>query len=136
MNNPITVEAFIHAPIEKIWSYWTEPEHITKWTFASDDWHAPRATNDLRIGGMFSTRMEAVDGSQGFDMGGTYTEVEKYKRIAYEFGGRKAVIDFIPQDGGYRVVETFEAESENPIEMQKAGWQAIMDNFKKYVLSV
>lgn len=137
MKPQITVETTINAPIEKIWEYWTKPEHITKWCNASDDWHAPSATNDLRVGGTFTTRMEAKDGSAGFDFGGTYTTVEEFKKIEYTMGGedgRKVSIEFIPEGEGVKIIETFEAESQNPVDMQKAGWQSILDNFKKYIL--
>jgi uncharacterized protein YndB with AHSA1/START domain len=131
----ITVEAHISAPVEKVWQFWTEPEHITQWNFASDDWQCPRAVNDLRVGGSFSSRMEAKDGSAGFDFGGTYTNVVPHQHIAYVMGesGRTAEVTFTPEEGGVRVVVTFVAETENPIEMQRAGWQAILDNFKKHV---
>jgi uncharacterized protein YndB with AHSA1/START domain len=135
MQPRITVEALIDAPIEKIWERWTKPEHITNWCHASDDWSAPRATNDLKVGGKFSTRMEAKDGSTGFDLNGVYTVVEPLKKIEYVMeGGRKVWIELIKESGGYRMVETFEIENENPPEMQKAGWQAILNNFKEYVL--
>jgi uncharacterized protein YndB with AHSA1/START domain len=136
MKNRITVEALVHAPIEKVWRYWTEPEHITQWNAASDDWHSPRAENDLRVGGRFTARMEARDGSSGFDFGGTYTEVVPHERIAYVMGGedgRKVEILFQAEGDGVKVTETFDAEEENSLEMQKNGWQAIMDRFKKYV---
>jgi uncharacterized protein YndB with AHSA1/START domain len=136
MKPQITIETTINAPIEKIWEYWTAPEHITKWCNASDDWHAPHATNDLKIGGTFTTRMEAKDGSAGFDFGGTYTTIEEFKKIEYTMGGedaRKVSIEFIPEDGAVKILETFEAENQNPLEMQKAGWQSILDNFKKHV---
>jgi uncharacterized protein YndB with AHSA1/START domain len=134
MQPLITVEVTSNAPIEKIWEYWTKPEHITQWCNASDDWTAPRATNDLRVGGTFMTRMEAKDGSSGFDFAGTYTEVEEYKKIAYTMlDGRTVTIAFAPEGLGYKITETFEAEDENPLEMQKNGWQAILDNFAKYV---
>lgn len=129
----VTVEAVVHAPVEKVWKYWNEPTHITQWCAASDDWHAPKAENDLKVGGVFSTTMAAKDGSFSFDFGGTYTSVELYKTIAYTMGdGRKVSITFAPQENGTQVVESFEAESENPVEMQRGGWQAILDNFKKY----
>ena len=129
----ITVEATVNAPIGKVWDCWTNPNHITKWCNASDDWHAPRAENDLRIGGNFSTRMEAKDGSFGFDFGGVYDEVKTNEVIAYTIGdGRKVKIIFSAQGNATKVVETFEAETQNPVEMQRAGWQAILDNFKKY----
>ena len=134
MKTAITVEAVIGAPIEKIWKYWTEPEHIKNWNFASDDWCAPAATNDLRVGGKFSCRMEAKDGSMGFDFGGTYTGVKLNESIASILGdGRKLAVEFIKAGDDYKVIETFEAEDENPIELQKGGWQAILNNFKNYV---
>lgn len=134
MKPQITVEVLINVPIEKIWKYWTEPEHIRNWYFASDDWCAPSAENNLRVGGLFKTRMEAKDGSAGFDFEGTYTVVEENKKIEYVIiGGRRVGIEFVKQDGGYKVVETFEAEDENPLEMQKNGWQAILNSFKSYV---
>lgn len=134
MNSPITVETHINAPIEKIWQYWNEPEHIKNWCFASDDWCAPHATNDIWTGGTFTTRMESKDGKIGFDFGGTYTNVVQFETIEYSMSdGRKVKIDFIKEGDGYKVLETFDPESENPIEMQRGGWQAILDNFKKYV---
>lgn len=132
----VTVEATVHAPVEKVWKFWTEPKHITKWNSASDDWHTPFAENDLKVGGKFLSRMEAKDGSFGFDFGGVYDEVELNERISYTLGdGRKVGITFISQDNETKVIETFEAENTHPIEMQKAGWQAILDNFKKYAES-
>jgi uncharacterized protein YndB with AHSA1/START domain len=136
MNSPIIVQTFIHAPIEKIWHYWTEPEHIKNWYNASDDWHAPSVTNDLSVGGKFVTRMEAKDGSAGFDFGGTYTLIEEHKKIEYTIGdGRKVRIEFIKKEDGSEIIQSFEPEGINPIEMQKGGWQAILDNFKKYTES-
>lgn len=130
----VTVEAVIQAPIEKVWQCWTEPDHIIKWNQASEDWHAPKAENDLRVGGNFLTRMEAKDGSAGFDMVGTYDAVKQYELISYTMGdGRKVDISFINQGNETKVVETFDPESTHPVEFQQAGWQAIMDNFKKYV---
>ena len=130
----ITVEAAIVAPIEKVWKYWTEPQHITQWNNASEDWHTPHAENDLKEGGRFTSRMEAKDGSFGFDFGGTYTLVETNKQIEYTLDdGRKVSINFTRQGNETTVVETFEAENMNSIELQKGGWQAILDNFKKYV---
>jgi uncharacterized protein YndB with AHSA1/START domain len=130
----VTVSTTVNAPVEKVWSYWSLPEHITKWNTASDDWHTPRAENDLRKGGSFSARMEAKDGSFGFDFGGVYDEVIPNEVIAYTLGdGRKVTVNFTSQGDQTHVEETFEAESENPVEMQRGGWQAIMDNFKKYV---
>jgi uncharacterized protein YndB with AHSA1/START domain len=133
MQIPITVEVSVKAPIEKVWECWTKPEHITQWNAASDDWHTPRAENDLRTGGKFSSRMEAKDGSFGFDFGGTYDEVKEHELIAYTLGdGRQVRITFAPLGNVTLVKEDFEAESENSREMQQGGWQSILDNFKKY----
>lgn len=134
-GNPVTikVEAIVHAPVESVWEYWTEPKHIMKWNQASDDWHTPYAENDLRAGGKFVSRMEAKDGSFGFDFGGVYDEVNMNESISYTLGdGRKVKIDFIRQGDDTKIIEVFEAEETNAIEMQQAGWQAILDNFKKY----
>jgi uncharacterized protein YndB with AHSA1/START domain len=130
----ITINQSINSPIEKVWKYWTEPEHIKKWNSASEGWHTPYAENDLRVGGKFLSRMEAKDGSFGFDFGGIYEEVELYKVIAYTLGdGRKVRIDFAARDNSTEISMAFEAESSNPIEMQRSGWLAILDNYKKYV---
>lgn len=137
MPQSITVQTTLTAPIDKIWQYWTAPEHITQWYFASDDWCAPRATNDVRVGGRFTIRMEAKDGSAGFDFGGTYTAIEPHKSMAYTMDdGRKVSITFVPQDNGYTLTETFDPEGTNPIERQQQGWQAILMNFKKYVATI
>ncbi|RNB78569.1 SRPBCC family protein [Brevibacillus panacihumi] len=138
-NDPvtITVETVVHSPVEKVWEYWTEPEHIKQWNNASDDWHTPYAENDLKVGGKFVSRMEAKDGSFGFDFSGVYDEVSVNESIAYTIGdGRKVKIVFIRQENDTRIIESFEAEETNTIEMQQAGWQAILDNFKKYAESV
>jgi len=133
-KNSITVEATIKAPVEKVWQLWSEPEHITKWNSASEDWHTPHAENDLRTGGKFSSRMEAKDGSMSFDFGGVYDEVIPNKSIAYSLGdSRKVKVTFAGNGNETKVTETFDPESTNPAEMQRAGWQAILDNFKKYV---
>jgi uncharacterized protein YndB with AHSA1/START domain len=130
----ITVATTINAPVEKVWRFWSLPEHITKWCSASDDWHTPKAENDLRTGGKFLSRMEAKDGSFGFDFGGIYDAVKTNELIEYTIGdGRKVTIQFAANGNETKVTETFEAESTNPIEMQRGGWQAILDNFKKYV---
>lgn len=129
----ITVETTVNVPVHKAWEYWNKPEHITQWSYASDDWHTPWAKNDLRDGGSFSSRMEARDGSMGFEFGGVYDAVKEHEYIEYTMSdGRKVKINFIPEGNKTYVVESFDAESENPVEMQKEGWQAIMDNFKKY----
>ena len=130
---PITIEAHIAADIQKVWDYWTKPEHITKWNFASDDWHCPSAQNDLRVGGTYSARMEAKDGSFGFDFAGTYTKIEPEKLIAYDFGDRAAVVEFLAAADGVNVRVTFDAEAQNSVDMQRGGWQAILDNFARYV---
>ncbi|MGB4843258.1 MAG: SRPBCC family protein [Ferruginibacter sp.] len=129
----ITVKATVKAPVEKVWEYWTGPQHITKWCNASDDWHAPKAENDVRTGGKFSTRMEAKDGSMGFDFGGVYDNVKTNELIEYTMDdGRTVSIVFEADGNETKVTETFEAETENPADMQRGGWQAILDNFKNY----
>lgn len=129
----ITVETTVNAPVEKVWKYWTQPEHIMKWNSASEDWHTPKSENDLRVGGAFSARMEAKDGSFGFDFGGVYDAVRENELIEYTLGdGRKVKIVFEASGAETKVIETFEAESENSVDMQRTGWQAIMDNFKRY----
>ncbi len=133
----ITVTAIISAPLEKVWDCWTNPEHITRWCFASPDWEVGEVSNDIQTGGHFSTIMRAKDGSAGFDFNGVYDEVVEKKSIKYGIeGGRKVAILFEPTDGGVQVTETFEMENENTEEMQRAGWQAILDNFKKHTESV
>jgi uncharacterized protein YndB with AHSA1/START domain len=129
----ITVENTVNAPVEKVWQLWTSPEHIVQWNNASEDWHTPRAENDLRTGGKFLSRMEAKDGSFGFDFGGVYDEVKSNELIAYTLGdGRKVTIIFSSNNGRTHVLETFEAETTNSLELQKYGWQSILDSFKKY----
>lgn len=129
----ITIGATINAPVEKVWQFWSAPEHIKQWCNASDDWHAPQAENDLKTGGKFSTRMEAKDGSFGFDFGGVYDDVKTNELIAYTMGdGRKVSIMFDSDGETTTVTEMFEAENQNPVEMQRDGWQAILNNFKKY----
>lgn len=129
----VTVKNTVNAPVEKVWKYWSDPQHITKWCSPSDDWHTPRAENDLRTGGAFVSRMEAKDGSFGFDFGGVYDNVVENKLIEYTIAdGRKVVIHFNAKGNETEVVETFDTENMNPVEMQRAGWQAILDNFKKY----
>jgi uncharacterized protein YndB with AHSA1/START domain len=129
----LTVESTINAPVEKVWQYWTSPERITKWNSASEDWHTPRAENDLRPGGRYSSRMEAKDGSMGFDFWGIYDAVRDNEYIESTMGdGRKMMVSFTQSGDSTKVVENFEAENENPIELQQGGWQAILDNFKKY----
>ena len=132
----ITVENTINAPVEKVWEYWNGPGHIVKWAAASDDWHTTSSENDLRVGGSFNSRMEAKDGSFGFDFGGVYDEVRINEFIEYTLGdGRNVKIVFISQETGTSVVESFDAEQTHPVEMKRVGWQAILDNFKKYTES-
>lgn len=132
----ITVQATVNAPVEKVWEFWTKPEHITQWNNASDDWHTPRAENDLREGGSFVSRMEAKDGSFGFDFGGVYTKVNTNEHIAYTMGDtRRVEVEFKAAGNSTEVIESFEAESTHSIEMQRGGWQAILNNFKKYAES-
>jgi uncharacterized protein YndB with AHSA1/START domain len=129
----ITVSTVVNAPVSTVWDRWNKPEHITQWCQASDDWHAPKADNDLRVGGSFSTTMAAKDGSFSFDFGGIYDAVTEHKQIAYTMSdGRKVNIVFEEDGNTTKVTETFDAETMNPVDMQQAGWQAILDNFKKY----
>jgi uncharacterized protein YndB with AHSA1/START domain len=130
----VDIEARISAKPGKVWQYWTAPEHITKWNFASDDWHCPTASNDVKVGGKMKSRMEAKDGSFGFDFEAVYNEVVPEKKLVYTMPDGREVITFFEGVGDATKVSTsFDAESENPVEMQKAGWQAILGNFKKYV---
>ena len=132
--NIIIIEVVIQAGREKVWNYWTLPEHITVWNHASDDWECPRAENNLTVGGVFSATMAAKDGSFSFDFAGTYTEIVPFEKIAYTFGDRKAVVTFIAlSDTETKVIEEFDPETENPIAQQQAGWQAILNNFKQHV---
>jgi uncharacterized protein YndB with AHSA1/START domain len=131
----ITVETNVAAPIEKVWEAYTTPEDIKQWNAASDDWHTTSSSVDLREGGVFSSRMEAKDGSMGFDFAGTYTKIVKHNLIEYSFGGRSAQVVFRPGSRGVEVRVTFDSETSHPIEQQRAGWQAILDNFARYVES-
>jgi uncharacterized protein YndB with AHSA1/START domain len=128
----ITVQAMVMANKQKVWDYYTMPEHITKWNFADPSWHCPSATNDLNVGGRYIARMEAKDGSFGFDFDATYTEISEGNHFTYAFGGRNAKVIFTEMDGQTEVTITFDPETENPVELQKSGWQSILDNFKKY----
>ena len=129
----ITVQAIVNKPIETVWKKWTNPADIMKWNNASEDWHTPRAENDLRTGGKFLSRMEAKDGSFGFDFEGIYDNVITNELIEYSLAdGRKIKILFSKEGNNTKVVEIFDAENENPVELQRGGWQAILNNFKKY----
>lgn len=132
-NTMILVDTIVNAPVETVWRLWTTPENIVKWNYASDDWHSPHAENDLREGGRFNYRMEARDGSMGFDFWGVYQKVIVNKYIEYITGDdRKVKIDFIADGHHTKIAESFEPENTNPVELQRGGWQAILDNFKKY----
>jgi len=132
----ITIESIISANTNKVWDYYTLPEHIIKWNFASDDWHCPKAENDLRVGGKLKSRMEAKNGSFGFDFEAIYDEVINHKKISYNLtDGRQVKTVFENQNGKTTVTTTFDAETQNSVELQRNGWQAILDNFKKYVES-
>lgn len=129
----ITVTAVIAAPVDAVWRAYTTPEDIKQWNAASADWHTTAAAVDLRVGGAFSSRMEAKDGSMGFDFAGTYTNVVEPRLLEYAFGERMARVEFVPGADGVRVTVTFDAESSHTPEQQRAGWQAILDNFKRHV---
>ena len=129
----ITVESIVNAPVTMVWQYWTEPPHIKKWNNASPDWHTPYAESELKPGGKFLSRMEAKDGSFGFDFYGVFDEVKPNEFLAFTLGdGRKVKVIFSASGNETRITESFEAESENSVELQQTGWQAILDNFKKY----
>ncbi|MEO7767562.1 MAG: SRPBCC family protein [Ferruginibacter sp.] len=129
----ITIETTVNVPVEKVWKSWTKPVHITQWNNASDDWHTPSAKVDLWEGGKFVARMEAKDGSMGFDFGGTYNTIRTNEYLEYTIDdGRKVKLTFSSEENGTRVVESFEAENTHSLEMQQGGWQNILDNFKKY----
>jgi uncharacterized protein YndB with AHSA1/START domain len=132
MTNKIKVTATLNADTKKVWEYYTQPEHITKWNFADTTWHCPTATNNMIVGGHYIARMEAKDGSFGFDFDAVYTEINQGQNFTYEFDGRLAEVDFKETDGQTEVTIIFDPETENSIELQKNGWQAILDNFKKY----
>jgi len=135
-NKTITVSTIVNAPIEKVWKNWTNPEDIKQWNNASDDWHTPYSENDLRVGGKFLSRMEAKDKSFGFDFEGVYDAIVEYKTIKYTIGdGRKVEVDFWDEGEKTKIIETFEAEATHSFEQQQSGWQAILDNFKKYTES-
>jgi uncharacterized protein YndB with AHSA1/START domain len=129
----ITVETNVAAPVEQVWRAYTTPGDIKQWNAASDDWHTTAATVDLRLGGLFSSRMEAKDGSMGFDFAGTYTKIIEHKLIEYSFGDRSAQVEFAPGPNGVGVRVTFDSEPTHSIEQQRGGWQAILNNFARHV---
>lgn len=130
----ITIETVVPAKLGQVWDAWNTPAEIMQWNAASEDWHTTRSTVDLREGGSFESRMEAKDGSMGFDFGGTYTRVVPHKLIEYRMSdAREVTVEFVEAAGGVVVRETFDAESEHPPELQRQGWQAILDNFRRHV---
>ena len=129
----ITVETTIQAPIGRVWEAYTNPADIVRWNAASDDWHTTTSTVDLRVGGDFSSRMEAKDGSAGFDFAGTYTKVVPHQILEYRFGDRDAIVEFVQEKDAVRVRVSFDPETENSLELQRTGWQAILDNFARHV---
>ena len=131
----VTVESIVKAPIANVWRAYTTPEDIKQWNTASADWHTTQSTVDLREGGAFSSRMEAKDGSFGFDFAGKYTKIVPHELIEYSFGDRAGVVEFLTGAQGVTVRSTFDAEADNPIEQQRQGWQAILNNFAKHVES-
>ncbi len=131
-TDKITVNAVINADAKKVWEYYTQPEHIIRWNFADPSWHCPAASNEMRIGGRYFARMEAKDGRFGFDFIAMYTEMAEGEGFSYEFGGRTATVSFKPQGDQTEVVVRFDPETENPVDMQKGGWQAILNSFKRY----
>lgn len=128
----ITISTIVMASKQKVWDYYTQPKHITKWNFADPSWHCPSAKNNMKIGGQYMARMEAKDGSFGFDFDAVYTEINEGKNFTYEFGGRFATVDFKETNEQTEVTISFDPETENSLELQKNGWQAILNNFKKY----
>ena len=132
----ITVKIITQTPLQDCWNAYTLPEHITQWNFADPSWHCPNAQNDLRVGGTYLARMEAKDGSFGFNFEATYTDVQPMKSFNYTFGGRNATIVFNTLPEGTEVVVSFDPENENPIELQKQGWQSILNQFKTYIENI
>ncbi len=128
----IIVQATVNASKEKVWDYYTGPRHIVNWNFASEDWCCPKADNDCRVGGKYFARMEAKDGSFGFDFEATYTEISPFENFTYQFGERLATVEFVESNGQTNVTVTFDPEAENPIALQRQGWQSILNNFKHY----
>lgn len=137
MPTKLTINATVNAPIEKVWACWTTPEHITKWNFANDDWQCPHASNDLQVGGKYAARMEAKDGSFGFEFEAIYDVVNPHHELTYTMAdGRQATTLFSADNHTTRVTTTFDAEDQNPPELQQQGWQAILNNFIKYTESI
>jgi len=135
-NEKITVQTTVAVDLEKAWDAYTRPEHITQWNFADPSWHCPQAINDLRVGGRYHARMEAKDGSYGFDFEAVYTDVQPGIQFTYEFGGRRATVLFQTHDNLTEVSVVFDPETENALELQRNGWQAILDNYRKHTESL
>lgn len=135
-TDKIIIKATVNASIQKVWDCYTQANHIIHWNFAHPSWHCPKASNDLTVGGCYFARMEAKDGSFGFDFEAVYTEIKPFKSFTYEFGGRLATVDFTEINSQTEVTVTFDPEHENPIDLQKSGWQSILDNFKNYTESL
>jgi uncharacterized protein YndB with AHSA1/START domain len=129
----ISVETIVKAPVAEVWSAYTTPDDIKQWNAASDDWHTTQSAVDLRVGGAFTSRMEAKDGSFGFDFAGTYTKIVTNALIEYSFGDRTATVEFVAGENGVTVRVTFDAEDQHPVDQQQQGWQAILGNFAKHV---
>lgn len=132
-TKPITVKATINGNKTEVWKYYTSPEHITQWNFADKSWHCPKASNNMKVGGTYFARMEAKDGSFGFDFEAIYTNIVHEEQFSYEFGGRTATVVFKDNKRDTDLIVTFDPETENSLELQKNGWQAILNNFKAYV---
>src|SRR5258708_7119952 len=132
-STKLTVETYVAAPLPEIWRAWNAPDDIKQWNAASDDWHTTKSAVDLRVGGAFSSRMEAKDGSMGFDFAGTFTKIIEHQLIECSFGDRALVVEFIARDKDITVRETFDAEATHSVEQQRQGWQAILDNFARHV---
>ncbi|MGZ3885180.1 MAG: SRPBCC family protein [Bacteroidia bacterium] len=132
MSNKITISAAVNADIKKAWDCYTQPGHITKWNFADPSWHCPSASNDMRVGGKYSARMEARDGSFGFDFEAIYSAVEEGETFSYAMLDREVTVSFKKNGSHTDVFVTFDPENENPLDMQKAGWQAILNSYKSY----
>jgi len=133
----ITIETNVKAPIEKVWDTWNNPKQVVNWNHASEDWFSPQATNDFKVGGKFVYRMEAKDGSFGFDFSGTYVDIQDNKLVVTRLDDDRLVsTEFIPENDSIKIVETFEAEGENSVELQREGWLAILTNFKNYTESI
>ena len=134
-TNAISISATIKADQSKVWEYYTQPKHITRWNFADPSWHCPKAKNDLEVGGTYFARMEAKDGSYGFDFDAVYIQMDAGTSFTFEFEGRKCRVELTEAENKTQITVTFDPEDQNPTEMQEQGWQAILNNFKAYTES-